>query len=161
MYIDEEIRASLRRMIKEVASVSTILATVKTIDEENYTCTLIDDDEVEISNVRLRVVLDGKEGITSFPKQNTWCLAIQIEDEADWLAIAFGEIDKLKIKTGNSSLEITNDGHVIKKGEDTLWSGLKLLIESLEKVIVLQGTNINKGKLAQAKTKIKNVLNGS
>ena len=49
----------------------------------------------------------------------------------------------------------------MQNGADTLWAGLKLLIESLEKIVVLQGTNPDRVKLAQAKTTLKNVLNGA
>jgi hypothetical protein len=111
--------------------------------------------------VRLRPVIDGKEGLTIYPKIDTWCLAIRIEEYEDWMAIAFGEIDKWRFKIGTVEYEATADGHVIKKGNDLLWDAMKLLFESLEVIMVLQGNNPDFIKMAEAQEKIKNILNGT
>lgn len=156
----DEIREALAHHAKRFGPSATMLATVQSVDDANFTCVL-EEDELIYEDVRLRPVLDGNESLTIFPKVGTWCLAVRLEDEEDWMAIAFGEMDKWRFKIGTVEYEATANGHVIKRGSDTLWDGMKLLIEALEVIMVLQGNNPDFTKLTNAKNKIKNVLNGS
>ena len=157
----DEIRNALHEHAKRYGPSATMLATVQSVDDAKFTCVLIDDEDLIYEDVRLRPVLDGKESMTIFPKQGTWCLAVRLEDDEDWMAIAFGEIDKWRFKIGTVQYEATAGGHVIKKGNDSLWDGVKLLIEALEQIMVLQGNNPDFVKMAQAKVMIKNILNGT
>lgn len=119
MVTPEEYRNALRAFIKRTAGAgSSILAKVASVNETDYTCDLIDDDEnaTPYKDVRLRPVLDGQESITIFPKEGTWALAVQIEDTEDWMIIAVGEAEKYRIKIGTISFEMTSAGIVFNGG---------------------------------------------
>lgn len=156
----DEIRHSLRELMRRTRPDITMLAKVISVNESALTCDLKDDDQDELvyKNVRLRPVIDGQESVTLIPKANTWALAIKIEDSEQWMVIACGEVEKFKWKVGDASLEQTASGLKIKKGTETLREALIDLIEGLEPIIILKGRNPNKAKIQSAKTKIQNIL---
>lgn len=156
---NEQIRQRLKEVIRETVGEITILGTVKSVDDEEFTCVIKDDDsDAEYPDVRLRPVVDGKEGLVVFPKVGTWALAIKIETDEDYVVVSVGEIDKWRLSIGSTVIEQTSSGLVIKKGTDTLKDALDLIIEAVAQIVVLQGTSPNYQKLTQAKVKIDNIL---
>lgn len=156
-----EIREALAAHAAKYGPMQTMLATVLSVDETAFTCVLKEEDEdfdLQYPGVRLRPVLDGNEAMTLYPKVGTWALAIRIEEDEYWMLIAAGEYDKWRLKIGTAIIEQNDAGFLIKKSEDTLRDALILLIEGVEKILVLQGNNPDFEKLAQAKVKIKNIL---
>lgn len=156
----EQIRQGLANIAAKHGPLVTLLAQVVSVDEAAFTCTCIDDD-VELYDVRLRPVINGNESFTMYPAVDSWVLLLRVEDEQEWQVISCDAVDKIRFVVGESSYEITDGGHVIKRAGDTLWDGLKLLFESLEVIMVLQGNNPDFVKLANAKAMVKNILNGS
>lgn len=142
--IDEEIRSALREFIKSTVSTSSILGTVLSVDASEKTC-LIKDDDVE-KKVRLRPVIDDKEGLTVYPKVGTWCLAIMIEDDEDFMCVGFGEVDKWRLKIAGITIEVTNNGIVFNNGG---LGGLLKLAASVERWNKIE-TDINNLKTAFA-----------
>jgi hypothetical protein len=126
--IDEEIRGALREFIKATISTSSLLGTVVSVDTENKTCVVKDDDRLK--KVRLRPVIDDKEGLTVYPKVGTWCLSIMIEDDEDFMCVGFGEVDKWRLKIGDITVEVTSNGIVFNGGD---FGGLLKLAESVER----------------------------
>ena len=154
----EEIRESLAAHAKRYGPMQTIIAEVQSVDEPNYICTMVDEDELIYENVRLRPVLDGNQSTTIFPKVGTWVLAIRIEEEEQWMVIAAGEGARYRIKIGTCTLETDGEHWSITKGNDSLKDVMKLTIEAVQKVIVLQGRNPDMIKLATALTKLNNIM---
>lgn len=155
----EQIRQALKRMAGELGPDNTLLAQVKSVNSEDLTCDLYDDDSgVDFVDVRLRPVIDGKESITIFPKVDTWVLAVRIEESDDWMIIAVGEADKWRLSIGETVIEQDSTGLLIQKQADTLKQIVQLIIESVQQIVVLQGTNPNYDKLLQATAKLNNVL---
>lgn len=150
-----------RQLAAQVGPAPTVLATVVSVDQQHQTVELQDDNGQLIHAVRLRPVIDGKTSMVLFPKVGTWVLAVRIEGESEWMAIAQGEADKYQLTTGNTKMTIDNDGFIFQKGTQTMWDGLKLILEALEPVVIMQGTNINFIKLAAGKALLKGLLNGS
>jgi hypothetical protein len=158
---DEEIRSALKRMASDFGPDNSVLAQVKagTVDEENMVCDLYDDEAGnDYFDVRLRPVLDGNESLTILPADDSWVLAARIEGSEDWMAIAFGEIDKWRLKIGESVVEATSAGLLIQKQDDTLKQVLQLLIEAVQVIVVVQGTNPDYTKLTEAMNKLNNLL---
>ena len=156
---NEQIREALRNIAKQVGPDCSLLAKVKSVDEDEQTCVLWDDDtELEFREVRLRPVMDGKESVTLFPKVGSWGLAIRIEEDNEWMLLNSGEIDKWRLSIGQTIIEQDAEGLLIKKENDTLRKALELIIEAVSKVVVIQGQNPDYVKLEQALTIIKNVL---
>ncbi len=156
MDVNEQIRQSFRRLAGEVGPLNSILVQVVSVDEDEKTCEVIDDD-VTYYDVRLRPVINGKESITVYPKVNTWALMLRIEDDDAWQIVSVDEADKVSIKVGTTEM-VLNDGFLIKKGDDTLKIILNLIVEAVQQIVVLQGNNPDYEKLAQATTKISNLL---
>lgn len=145
----EEIRKALAKFSSNYGPQNTMLATVESVDEGEFTCILKDDDNDELiyEDVRLRPVLDGNESVTVFPKVGTWALAVRIEEDEQWMVIACGEADKIssladteiKSKVGTSEFTI-DDGFLIKKGSETLKEIMDDLLEGIQQLTV--NTNV-------------------
>jgi hypothetical protein len=159
----EEIRKKLKGMATANGS-TTMLAKVKSVDDAEFTCVLEDDDNAELTyeDVRLRPVLDGAESFTLFPKVGTWVLAIRIEEDNDWMIIAAGEVDKVRMKCGTSELEIKN-GFLIKKGSETMKKIMDDLFTAIQALTVNTNVGpssvpINSGTFAAIKVRADNLL---
>lgn len=159
---DEQIRQGIKKLAEKVGPMSSLLGTVKSVDVDEVTCVISDDDtETEFPDIRLRPVLDGTESITMYPKVGTWALAIRIENDDDWMLIAAGEFDKWRMKIGTTIIEQDATGLLIKKGNDTLKGILSDFIDEVAKIVVLQGTSPSVPALLAIKTKVLNVLKDS
>lgn len=130
MEAQEQIRQRLRQMAGEVGPDYTMLGTAKSVDEDEKTCVLHDEESgLDYHDIRLRPVLDGKESHTLFPKVGTWVLAIRIEESDDWMAIAFGEIAKWTVSCEEV---IFNDGD---NGGMVIWPDTKQQLDLCKQFI--------------------------
>lgn len=120
----ERIREGLKKFSSQFGPAPTLLAIVQSVDEENQTCVLIDDDNdgTVYNDVRLRPVIDGNSSVVIFPTVGTYALAIMIEggEDADWMLLAAGQIDKVIYTCGVFILTVSNTGFSIKSNEDSL-----------------------------------------
>lgn len=160
MELDEQIRSGIKRLAEAVGPVATMLAKVISVDTEAKTCVLLEtigEDEIEIPEVRLRPVLNGKESITIYPKTGSYVLAVRIENDEQWMVLAVDEAERINYKTDNSEFEMSN-GFLLKRGDDTLKAVLLNVIEACEVILVLQGNNPDYTKLATAKASLNNLL---
>lgn len=155
----EEIRQRLLEWVAKAGPRPTLLGKVKSVNESEKTCVLHDDDtKLDYNDVRLRPVLDGKESITIFPKTGTWALAVRIESEDDWMIVAVGEASKWSLSVGTARIEQDSSGLLIRKGNDTLKDILQMIIESVQQIVVAQGTSPDYAKLIEAMLKVNNLL---
>lgn len=145
----DEIRKALGEFSSKYGPQNTMLATVKSVDEGEFTCVLQDDDngELEYTDVRLRPVLDGNESITIFPKSGTWALAVRLEESEEWMVIAVGEADKVhskvetEIKDVVGTTEFTiKDGFLMKKDAETMKKIMDDLLQAIQQLTV--NTNV-------------------
>ncbi len=138
----DEIRKALASFSSMYGPQNTMLATVESVNEGEFTCVLQDDDndELKYEDVRLRPVLDGKESVTIFPKVGTWALAVRIEEDEDWMVMAVGEADKVKVIVGDCEWTI-KEGFLMKKGSETM----KKIMDDLLTGIQLLTVNTNVG----------------
>jgi hypothetical protein len=117
-------------MAGEVAPLFSILGQVKNVDEANATCDLFDEDSnTELFDVRFRPVLNGTKSITIIPKEDTWALAVRLEDSQDWMIVAVGEMDKFLI---DCEEVIINDG---TNGGLVNWPDAKAQIDKTNEVV--------------------------
>lgn len=93
------------------------IAKVKSVDETKATCVLIDEDEQEFIDVRLRPVLTGNKSFILVPKVGTFVLAVRVEDDDDWMVVASDEVTKVAYYVGDTSLELTDKVHIEAGGE--------------------------------------------
>ncbi|NOS94532.1 MAG: hypothetical protein HOP30_21685 [Cyclobacteriaceae bacterium] len=126
----EKIRQMLFQMAKELGPAPTMLARVKSVNETERTCVLVDDQtDLPYEDVQLRPVQDSTKSITLIPKVNTWALAVRIEDQDEWMVIAVGEADKILI---NSPEIIFNDGN---NGGMVNWPDVKAELDKTNEVV--------------------------
>lgn len=138
-----------------------IAVTVLNTNEDDSTVEVQLDGGATIDDVQLRSIVKDGGKVVLIPKQKSIVLIASINNSTEYYVVAVEEVEKIIYQIGESSYVLTGDGHVISKGSDLLWDGMKLLFESLEVIMVMQGNNPDFVKLAQAKAKIKNILNGT
>jgi hypothetical protein len=116
----EQIRTALEEIAKHHGPAVSNIAKVKSVDEINATCILIDEDGQEFIDVRLRPVLTGKKSFILVPKVGSLVLAVRVEDDDDWMVIAADEITKIGYYIGTMIFEIDAVGFLLKKENETL-----------------------------------------
>ena len=132
MATPEQIRKGLEEMAKRHAPAVSNIAIVKSVDEEKGSCVLIDEDEQEYLDVRLKPILSGNKSFLQIPKTGTYVLAVRIEDDEDWMVIACDEASKFLWITGTCNLEIS-DKFLIEANDQNLLSLLQRLFIVLER----------------------------
>lgn len=90
----EAIRKKLQEMFSGDDQVFP--ATVKEVNEDEFTCTVIFDDELEYTDVRLRSVIDPeKQGFAFIPTVGSIVLVGRIGNSQQLFAALFSDIDKV------------------------------------------------------------------
>ena len=103
----EDIRRKLSEMFKGVDQV--FQATIKEVNEDEFTCTVVFDDELEYADVRLRAIIDSeKKGFCFIPKVESIVQVARIGNSDQLYVALFSEIDKI-IFTYTEDVEITFD----------------------------------------------------
>jgi len=120
MATEQQIREGLRSIAKSLAPEVSIIATVKSIDESKATCILVDEDDQEYFDVRLRPVLTNKKSFYQLPKEKAIVLAVRIEDNDNWMIIACDEVDKFYWTTGNTTIEASDKIHLEANGQSLI-----------------------------------------
>lgn len=101
----------IRRTLKEMAAGTdqVFLATVKSVDEEEFFCTVETSTDIQYEDVRLRSILDSeKKGFCFIPKLESTVLVGRIGNSNQLFVQLFSEIDKI-IFTYTEDMEITFD----------------------------------------------------
>lgn len=118
MATSEQLRAGFQNLAKQFGPAVSNIAVVKSVNENEATCILIDEDEQEYVDVRLRPVLTGKKSFLQIPKVGTQVLAIRIEDDEDWMVIACDEVEKFSWITPSAELEVSDKIKVEANGKN-------------------------------------------
>ena len=116
----EQIRKAFEEMAKKDGPAVSNIAKVKSVDETKATCVLVDENGMEIFDVRLRPVLTGNKSFILVPKVGSYVLAVRVEDDDDWMVIASDEIEKIGYYIGTAIFEIDATGFLLKKENETL-----------------------------------------
>lgn len=132
MATEEQIREGFRQMAQRFGPAVSNIAVVKSVNEDEATCVLIDEDEQEYLDVRLRPVLTGKQSFLQVPKVGSHVLAIRIEDDDDWMIIAQDETEKFLWVTPNAKIEVS-EKILIEANNKNLLSLMERLFTVLEK----------------------------
>lgn len=132
MATEEQIREGFQKLAQKFGPAVSNIAIVKSVDEAKATCVLIDEDEQEYLDVRLRPVLNGKQSFLQVPTVGTYVLAIRIEDDDDWMIIAQDETEKFLWVTPTAKIEIS-EKILIEANNKNLLSLMERLFTVLEK----------------------------
>lgn len=98
----------IRKMLTDFIGVqqSSMLARVISIDSDLNTC-VVDDDGVEVYDVRLLPIVGENYGIIKIPAVGSYVLCIKIENTDEWKVESASKYDKLLITIGEQKIEIT------------------------------------------------------
>lgn len=143
-------------MAAQDGPMQTLLATVESVDLENYTCVLNDDDII-IHDVRLRPVINENESITLVPKVGSWVMAIRIEDDAEWMVIAVDEIDSYRIVAGDMLFEMKNGKFMVQSGAENLGKCIDDLILQIQLIYAPK----NSAAITLIQNRFKTLLSGT
>lgn len=106
----------------------------------------------------VRLVADETENkFILVPKVGSIVIVQFLTKEAAYVSMV-SQISQVLWKIGESYLSCTEDGFVMKKGDDDMKEVLNLIIEAVEFIIVMQGRNPDRLKLANAKEKVNNIF---
>lgn len=139
----EQIRKKFEEMAKGHGPAVSNIAKVKSVDENNGTCVLVDEDGQEIFDVRLRPVLSENKSFILVPKVESYVLAVRVEDDDDWMVIAADEITKFGYYVGDNIFEMDSTGFHFKKQEETfkkILVDLVTAVKSLELTVSTTGS---------------------
>lgn len=100
----------IQRMIQANKRVELFPAKVQSVDQEEYTCELVESGEENAPyyNVRLKPIIEsGDNGVIAIPKVGSWVIAAKLGEERRSIAIIlWGEIDKFIVKTSDVFIEV-------------------------------------------------------
>ena len=132
MATEEQIRDGFRSIAASLAPPVSNIARVKSVNETEGTCTLIDEDDQEYLEVRLKPILSDNKSFLQIPKIGTYVLAVRVEDDEDWMVIACDEVDKFLWIVGDTKLELT-DKICMEANNQNLLALLQRLFTVIEK----------------------------
>lgn len=113
----EEIRRKIEEKLKGVEQVFP--ATIKEVNEDEFTCTVVFDDELEYTDVRLRAVIDEElKGFCFIPVVDSKVQIGRIGNSDQLFVALFSEIDKVIFTSNNLAVTIDADKLEVKQGEN-------------------------------------------
>lgn len=112
----EEVRRSLKKFVTDVDCTMVFPAQVKAVYEDDKLCDVIDHDEIEYVDVRLRADTNTEGGFLLLPKIDSWVLIGNIgKSETEYFIISYTAIDKVILSSDQMSIELNEDRCQIKK----------------------------------------------
>jgi|GEM_PF-3358194 len=156
----DEIKEQLGNFASKYGPAAVMTAKVTAVNGDDTVAVIFGDDST-VDDARLKSVVKAGDHFVLVPKIGSVVQVSRLGNSDEYVVIAVDEITEIKSKIETASLSFNDAGFVIKKGGNTLWDAQKLLIEAVEKILVLQGNNPDFIKLAQSKTMFKDILNGT
>ncbi len=117
------------------------LATIKSVNKDNDTCVVVDDEGYEYTNVQLQATTEGKKGHKLYPVTDSDVLVERIDKETHVLRM-YTEVESFSIEIGTLKFEAA-ELFEIKKGNETLLKLLQDIIKEVSLILPTQGTPPN------------------
>lgn len=145
----------LNQKAKENEEVSTIWATVKTIDWNQKICICTG----ELDDLDYYDVLLGIGDVYKKPKKGSKALLGIINgNNAHTFLIHCDELEEVETTSGESKFIIKKNGFIVKQGNESLKTVFNDMIDELNKIIVIQGTTINVPAMNLIKERLNTIL---
>lgn len=102
----------------------------------------------------------GQKGIRIKPAVDSLILIERIGDQKsdEWVVLMYSEVDEVLFEIAAAKFLMDKDGFIVSNGADTLKDAIKLIIEAVQVIVVLQGKSPDYAKLTQALTKLNKVF---
>jgi hypothetical protein len=156
--VEDDIKNQLQLLAGEFGPAQIISAKVLSVNIDEDTIAVAVDGGLEIDDVRLKSIIKAGNKLVLRPTVNSTVLIGRIENSDEWVMISPDEIDSMKLIIGDVAFEINENGFLVKKDDKSLKDLLVLLIEAVEKIVVLEGNNPDYEKLIEAKSITNNLL---
>lgn len=121
---ESEVRKLLSEFIGD--NKATMLGKCISVDKVNCTC-VIDDDGVEVYDVRLRAITGANDGIVRYPKKDAYVLAVKIETTDEWMMIEATQYESILVLCDDVVFNSDTNGGLVKAVE------LKTQLDKLSK----------------------------
>lgn len=131
--LDEQIREALKRIAGSFGPDILLEGKITGIDTENYLVDVELDKEGQLFDVRLRAVSGGNKSIDILPAEGAAVVIAKIADD-EYLVLACDQITEYKITVAQAEFKLTESGHLISKGTETLNKILTDLVDQVLKV---------------------------
>lgn len=154
---NEQIKEQLSAFASRFGPNVILPATVTNVND-NDTVAVEFSDGSTVDDARLKSVVKAGNKMILTPSVGSVVLVAKIENSDEYIVIAVDEIIDIIYVIDEVQYEISAEGFLIKKGTDNLKDALVTFVEAVENIIVLQGRNPDRIKLAEAKIKIQNIL---
>lgn len=149
------IKEIIQKLAKGGGESNSMVCLVKKVDGLSCDVEPINGD-ADILDVRL--VADEKEDVfVLLPKIGSMVIVTFLTETAAFVSM-ISEVSEVKYKIGTSFYSVTESGFLIKRGNDNVKDVIKLIIEAVQQILVVQGNNPNYEKLTQALTKLNNIM---
>lgn len=102
-----------------IPDTNVCIGTVKEVNAREATCTIERDGSPELYEVRLNSVIDEKitDSFIVFPSVGSYVMVLIFGDKTEGLIVATSKIDKVAIKTGDISVDVSKSGIVMNGGK--------------------------------------------
>ena len=156
--LEQAIEAAIKKNARQLRVNQILAGVVSEIGE--LTCTVTRDDAPDLYDVRLNAVDDNLESyLIIYPVKGSAVLVGIIDGmKTEAVVLRCSEVERVKLKIGETSLLIDKDGFSVIRQAESLVDALTDLIAEIQKVIVVVGTSPNVAALEQIKTRLNQIL---
>ena len=155
--IQQQIKDQFYNIAGKVGPVAIAPATVLKVNSDATVHIRFSDDS-EIEDARLKSVIKEGNQFLILPANGSIVQVARIENSDEYVIIAVEEITEIKCLIDAVVFSINTDGFLLKKENASLKETLKLLIEAVQAIVVIQGTNPDRVKLQQALEMVNKLL---
>lgn len=144
----KELEEALRNLTRR--GVHTFSAVVVSVDKQNGTC-VVSDDEIEFPDVRLSAVVDGNANKHYlFPAIGSEVLVSPIMEDIHKLYIdKYSEVESLDLKIGSVHFKIDAQGFLLKKQNETLKGLVEETLKAIQEMVFTVTTTGGSGQTTQ------------
>jgi len=153
----EQIKAGLSLFAGKYGPATILPATVTAMNADD-TIAVEFSDASSVDDVRLKSIVAAGNKVILIPKVGSIVLVGSIENSDEYVVLAVHEIDEVQMLIDNVIYKVDANGFLFQKDNDTLKQVIQLIIEAVQAIIVMQGTNPDRAKLSQAMNKLNNLL---
>ncbi len=114
----DEIRRKLRTVFGSEND-NVFSGIVTEVNEEEFTCTVQRDEQVDYFDVRLRALVNSElQGLAFIPKVESTVLVCRIGNSSELFVCQFGEVDKIVYTNNDLTFNLNTEKVEVKKGDN-------------------------------------------
>ena len=155
--VTQQIKDQLGEFSKQFGPAAIMPAVVTAVNADS-TVSVEFSDGSTVEDVRLKSIVKEGNQFLLIPKIGSCVLIGKIQNSDEYVLLVVDEITEVKSVIDSVTQSIDTAGFLFQKGTDTLKDALVTFVEAVEAIVVIEGRNPDRLKLAAAKTKIQNIL---